>query len=172
MPPFSIEKLVSAASSEHAQPCISEPKGPLVPLKKSRKSVTFNERVRAKKSIHFADLTDEEIQDYWYTEADFETMKNGVRFEATLLENGCLHPAVASTRYCNRGLEAFTPEGARRRTKNKKYCRTVVIEEKRLQREEGSYDQEYIAEIYAVAVASSRSEARALALQDETDALQ
>lgn len=170
MPPFSNDNTLAVKfPGEHAEPCLSPSKGPL--HQSQRKSVNFNERVRAKKCLHYTDFSDEEVKAYWYTEEDFKTMKNAVRFEVNLLENGCLDPNTTSTQYCCRGLENFTPEGIKRRMSNKNHCFAVVLEEQHLQREEGSFDQEYIAEIYEKAVASARRAALVLALQDRADAM-
>lgn len=166
MLPLSNHNLLSVSiSSEHAEPRLATSKGPLTPSPKEAKGVTFNERVKAKKTIHISDFSEQEIESYWYTEEEFSRMKKDVRFESNLVENECL--GQESTRYCIRGLENFTPDGANKRIKNKEECRAIVLEEQYLQHKEGSNDQEYIAEIYSKAVASARSEARALALQDE-----
>ena len=86
-------------------------------------------------------------------------MKTEARFEAKLLENGCLE----ESKYCSQGLSVFTTSGAKRRSEMKRRCRALVIEEQELQQEEGSNDAEFIAQIYESACAASRAAAIELA---------
>ena len=156
---------------EQSEPCKLSSKGPLVLSTKSakprRQTVTFDERVRAKKTTHFADFSDDEKNAYWYSEEEYLRMKQDVRFEVNLLENQCLQSDTIS--YCGRGLEYYTSQGASIRCANKKKSRKVVLDEQALQRSEGSNDQEYIAEIYENIVAGSRMHALFLARQDRLD---
>lgn len=174
MPPFSgyNVSLESNYPLEQSEPCLAPSKGPLADshARKPRKSVSFNERVRAKKTIHFADFSEQETSAYWYSDDDFIRMKQDVHFEVNLLENECLQQDTSN--YCRRGLEYYTSDGAKRRSSNKRKSRNVVFEEQKLQRSEGSNDQDYIAEIYAAVVAPSRALASQVAVQDHLDAHQ
>ena len=163
MPPhtfFEIQSLFSFAA-EHDACKVQPPKSPLTP----KKSVTFNEKVRAKKTIHFADYSDEEIRVCWYDDCDYRRIKNDVKFEASLLENDCLDDDDSS-KYCSRGLSHLTTKGAKQRSANKRRGLALVLEEQNLQQEEGSNDPEYIAEIYASSTASCQAVARRVAEQD------
>ncbi len=172
MPPYTSYNvsLVANFALEQAEPCHFSSKGPLEHSTRPTKSVSFNERVRAKKTVHFVDFTEQETQDYWYADDDFVRMKHDVHFEVNLLENECLHQDTP--KYCRRGIESHTRDGAKRRSANKTKSRNVVLEEQALQRKEGSNDSDYIAEIYATAVAHSRERAHEIALQDQLDAQQ
>ncbi len=177
MPPhsnFNMTVLLGKYPLEQAEPGTLSARGPLVAprtttktTKSARRSVSFDERVRAKKTTHIADFSEEEKKAYWYSEEDFLRMKQDVRFEVNLLENQCLERDTAS--YCRRGLEYYTSLGSNRRSSNKRKSRNVVLEEQALQRNEGSNDLEYIAEIYAAVVAASRLHALELARQDRLD---
>lgn len=166
MPPqtaFINSFVVDITTREHAGSCLE--KGPLVvPISyKPRKSVSFNEVVKAKKTIHIDNFTCDEIRGYWYKPDDFEIMKRDVRFEANLLENDCLIEEAHNMRHSKRGLAMYTATGAKQRSESKRRGRSIVLEEQELQREEGSNDPEYIAEIYAAASKAARSAALAAA---------
>lgn len=162
MPPHTTydAKFVVSFEAEHAEACHPTAKGPLSPLPaQTRKSVSFDERVRAKKTIHFADFAEEEITACWYAEDDFRRFKRDVRFEANLLENECLQ--ADNVKYCSRGLECFTTSGSKQRSANKRQSIALVLEEQEMQRDEGSHDAAFIAEIYADVVVPCKAVALA-----------
>jgi hypothetical protein len=174
MPPHTTcnANIVVSNSAEHAETCLApSSKGPLTPLPKATgKSVSFNERVWAKKTIHCNDFSEEEIQSYWYCDEGFRRIKREVKFEANLLENQCIEES--SKKYCSRGLEYFTHSGSKVRRINKSRARSLVMEEQELQRDEGSNDPEYIAEVYAFVAADCKADARAFAQLDRLHAMQ
>lgn len=160
MPPqASYISIIDDLAHHDADPCLVD-KQPLVkfPLLSQagqpRKSVSFNEMVRAKKTLHLKNFSDQELDNYWYKPEDFAKMKGDVRFEAKLLENECL-----DGNDCLNGLGVFTTSGAKRRSQNKRRAVAVVLEEQELQVEEGSNDPEYIADIYARTTTAARREA-------------
>jgi len=119
---------------------------------KPKKSVSFNELVRAKRTIHISDFSAEEVRCCWYKDEDYEVMKQDIRFEVNLLENDCIIETLSSRKMSHtlRGLEVFSSTTiGRARREIKRQARNTVLEEQSLQREEGSYDPEFIAEIYS-----------------------
>lgn len=141
---------------EHADPSYSSSKGPLVSTvethRKFTKSVSFNEIVRAKRTMHISNFSAEEIRCCWYNNSDYEVMKGDLQFEVSLLENDCLveKPTCTMT-HSSRGLEMFSSTiTGRARREIKRQARNTVLEEQRLQREEGSHDPEFLAEVYSV----------------------
>jgi hypothetical protein len=164
-------KIVVSFSAEHAEAFQASSKGPLLtPLPKATRSVSFDERVRAKKTMHLADFSEEELEATWYCEEEKRRIKRDVEFEANLLANDCLEGD--SNKYCSRGLEVFTPSGSKQRSANKRRGRSLVVKEQELQREEGSNDQAYIAEMYAAAAAPCKANALAFAQQARLGAFQ
>lgn len=134
-------------------------------IPRRRKSgVTFYEVVKARKTIHVADFTAEELRTCWYSSKDLREMKRDVRYEAKIFADdveevsyyiaGATTPTTSSV--VIRGLDMFTPSGSRRRWESKQRSILTVLEEQRLQREEGSHDPEFIAQIYEGASGSSR----------------
>lgn len=160
-----------AAAKQQGRASLTRPLPPA--LTRRRKSISFNERVLAKKTLHLADLTEEETQACWYAEDEFRRIKRDVLFEANLLENEFLleQEQGGNGKYCPRGLEHLTTLGAEQRSANKRQSLSVVLEEQKLQREEGSYDPAFIAEIYANAVVHCRDAALAYAEQDRLAAI-
>jgi len=141
-------------------PLVSDP----VTVVALKKAVAFNEVVKAKRTIFIADFNAVELGSYWYDSNELTSMKNDVRFQAKLLEQGGLFQTkshIGGARYCYRGLEMFTPAGARYRSETRRKGQELVLVEQNLQREEGSDDPEYIAEIYA----SAANEARLAAIK-------
>ena len=144
-------------SCQNADPLYSSSKqGPLSGVAEpvvygiQRKSVSFNEVVRAKKTVHITDFSAEEIRCCWYKDADYEEMKRDLHLEVNLLENDCLVEKPSCMTHSTRGLEMFSSTIiGRARREIKCHARKAVLEEQRLQREEGSYDPEFIAEIYS-----------------------
>jgi hypothetical protein len=180
MPPHSAyftDSVTVDVCCQHSEPCYSSNKGPqsevveqpvvvvvvspVIHSQRSRttKSVSFNEVVRAKKTMHISNFTAEEIRCCWYKEEEYEVMKQDLRFEVNLLENDCvIENTTSGTNHTARGLEMFSSTIiGRARREIKSQARTVVLEEQRLQREEGSYDPEFIAEVY-VAVTKAASQ--------------
>jgi hypothetical protein len=130
------------------------------PYPKAKKVVTFQQSVKAKKTLHINNYTEEEIQACWFDDDESKQMKEEFRLAANLAMNGLL-PQESS-----RGLELYTKEAQSRR-QHKATAREEVLDEQELQWDEGAYDPEYIAQIYEAASASSRARARSTGFQDE-----
>lgn len=163
MPPHSAYFTTSVTldiNCQNADPCYQSSKGPLsatvvepvvYETHKQHKTVSFHEVVKAKKTIHISDFSAEEIRSCWYKDEDYEVMKRDVRFEVNLLENDCLVENQSVMTRTARGLGIFSSSTAGRiRRETKRRACNAVLEEQRLQREEGSYDPEFIAEIYSI----------------------
>lgn len=178
MPPHSTfePSVVVSFAADHADASHPVAKGPLTHLPSfaatttATRKVSFNERVRAKKTIHITDFSEDEVQAYWYGDDEFRRIKRDVKFEASLLENECLEEN--DSKYCGRGLENFTTSGAKRRNANKRRGRSIVLEEQELQREEGSNDPDFIAETYSDAAADCQAVARSHAQHDRLSTIQ
>jgi hypothetical protein len=135
------------------------------PAPTTKRSVHFEERVRARKTIHLNEITDDEIDACWYSEQEFHDMRESVRIAAYLLDEGLLETDNAT--HCRRGAEAHAPLQSRLRRKMKLAVREAVFGEQAQQWEEGSFDPEFIAEVSALASSRSRYLARQVGLEDE-----
>lgn len=165
MPPYSAYDVSPAVSFQQSDPVSN--KRPL----HERRSVTFNESVRVKRTIHVANFSEDEHEAYWCSPYEYRLMKKNIKSEVELLDSG-LMLLEANPEFCSRGIEHLTSAGSERRMANKLRGRAVVIEEQALQREEGSDDQLYVAQIYADASAEAVEEARLRALNDQLEVLQ
>lgn len=139
---------------------------------KKAKSVAFNEKVAAKKTIHINDYTDEEVHACWYTHQENEIIKS-----ESLLESSALLESEAADdddygKNCFRGLEHYIKPIAEQRLAHKDAALCAVLEEQELQREEGSFDPEYIAEIYENIASLSGVKSRITGLNDRLEAIQ
>ena len=175
MPPHSAYFTTSVTldiNCQNADPCYQSSKGPLsatvvepvvYETHKQHKTVSFHEVVKAKKTIHISDFSAEEIRSCWYKDEDYEVMKRDVRFEVNLLENDCLVENQSMMTRTARGLEIYSSTAGQVRREIKRRARNAVLEEQRLQREEGSYDPEFIAEIYSMLTKNASQNAIAAA---------
>jgi hypothetical protein len=103
---------------------------------KKTKSVTFNDRVKVKKHIHYSNFSVDEIQASWYGKAE----ENQIKEECRLL--------AGTNQAESRGLEARTPEGGRRRNRVKVAGWDAVMNEQDIQFDSGIIDGEAIAIAY------------------------
>jgi len=142
---------------QHDLPCS---KGPLlasciIPLEilKVPKSVAFDQVVRAKKTIHIANYTQEELIACWYTNHEQREMKRKARHIAKNIARA--DRATPDDRdedeECTLGLEILADSGCSIRSMNRSRHIAAVLEEQHLQYIEGSDDPDYIAEICVVA---------------------
>lgn len=130
-----------------------------------RRSVHFEERVRAKRTIHVNEFTAEEIRTCWYSDKEFKTMKDEVRNAGEFIEQGLFETDTADR--CRRGAKAHGPLQTQSRRTIKRAVRKAVLEEQELQFDEGSYDPEFIAEVSSIKSAQSQASARQAGLDDE-----
>jgi hypothetical protein len=138
---------------------------------KQTKAVTLKKTVAAKKTIHVNDYTDEEITSCWYTEEENETIKAQSLLEASDLLDTEVSDDIDYQKSCFRGLEHYVLHIAEERMAYKTIAVSTVLEEQQLQREEGSDDPEFIAELYAECTSLARVKASILGLNDRLEAL-
>lgn len=148
---------------------------------KKKKTVSFNERVRIRKTIHINEYSDEEVTSVWYTPRESTEMRQEALFVAQLAKDGLLPASGAASphsdssedaRYCLRGIEMYTgSEQATQRQQRKEAIRWALLKEMEFQYDEGAYDPAYIAELYSKASRSCAASARARGLEDEINAL-
>ncbi len=113
-------------------------------LSNTSRRVSFNKRVVAKKIIHVSDYTASEIRACWYNKREFEKIKNECIDEVSELIND---ESKVDKREI-RGLEFFIESIVGARQEARQMGIWEVLQEQRLQQEEGSFDPEFIAEIY------------------------
>jgi hypothetical protein len=147
--------------SAHSQPTSSK--------RRSKKSASFCNKVSIRQIPHINDLSQVEKDSTWLTDQDFllnrkscvTTVKKHVRGEITM-EN--------KDKYCFRGLESKTREGARRRKEMKDVAIKAVLQEQKLQKEGGIEDPESVKRIYRIHCHQAHFTAYELGLVDKEEA--
>jgi hypothetical protein len=113
-------------------------------INSTTKSVHWNRKVEKKRHHRCQDLSDDELESYWYTESDTKIILAIAKVTVKMMMKGELCDDID---YCSRGLEGKTPIGSKRRQKNKLRVRKALLEEQEIQREEGVFDPEYLAQV-------------------------
>ena len=130
---------------------------------KAAKRVSFKESVKARKIIHINDFSSEEVTACWYDEAEYDVIKSLAFTEA--------FGSSDKDPRCLRGLEHFGQPVAEAREENRNSALLVVLQEQQLQRQEGSCDPEYIAQIYEQQCSLARVQANIAGLNDRLEAM-
>jgi hypothetical protein len=131
--------------------------------KKTRR-VHWNHKVEKKRHHRLQDLSEEEKETVWYTESDTKIVLAMAKVTVKMMMKG---EPCDDVDYCSRGLEGKTPTGSKRRQKNKLRVRKALLEEQEIQREEGVYDPEYLAQVSIKYSKDVLVDAQNVALRDE-----
>lgn len=120
-----------------------------------RRSITFDNDVNVQRIEPVKDLAMDGRKSLWFQEKEYEKIK--IKTLALLDRVEHSSSAADGKRYCTRGLEKLmTPEA----TEVKKYqAWDSVFNEQFLQRKDGEYDEESLANIYKYSTKRSQSEA-------------
>jgi hypothetical protein len=131
---------------------------------KRRTSITFNEQVAVKDIATAAELTDEP-EALWFQDDEYDRMKQ----KAFELVDKVEHGTTGGKNYCVRGLEKLMPSKAGRVMENKYGAWDSVLDEQDIQRDSGTFDEEYMANVYKFSNLSSKQEAAERGRQDEAE---
>jgi len=139
--------------------------GQRIPIKRQR-SITFNNKVDVQK-VEPARLLAANPQSLWFQENEYETIK--IKTLALLDKVESPSGVMDGKKYCTRGLEKFMePEVAEIK---KHQAWDSVLNEQFLQRKDGEFDEESLANIYRYSTKRSQTEAtRRASLDAETAA--
>ena len=123
------------------------------------------------------------FSDTWYTKQELRSMKQQALIDLAIILKRELDfsffprlPAPEpnennkSQLPCLRGLEKRRPFAYKRHQANKRLVRQTVLHEQEFQREFGSQDERYLADLYSMVTGRSAYDARELARKDEIDA--
>jgi hypothetical protein len=132
------------------------------------RKVTFYERVKVNTVIHLNHFSVEEFECCWYQKADLQRIKEELLLTVKLMKIGDL--PKDTLRYCRRGTEFRTREGALRRLLNKEVARDTVHDEQDGQWNEGIFDPDVLASVYIAATRQCQVEAQLMGSKDEKDA--
>ena len=132
----------------------------------NRRCVSFGAFVSTYEIIHHKDLSKEEIKSAWYNREDMRQMKVQAKSDAKLIEcnNG------DDDDVCKRGLESRTKSGMRRKKHNRTNAYAAVFLEIDYQEDEGTFDEEAIADAYFMYSDQCQVSAQIIGKQDEIEA--
>ena len=137
--------------------------------RRKTKRVRFSKRDQVRDTIHINDLkrlTD--IRNIWYTEEETKAIVSSCQDMVQLIESGL--PFDTHTE-CTRGLEGYVAREMKHRRQVAMEALLTVLEEQDLQRSEGVYNPELLADLYFFRSYQCGDAAHQVALQDEKDAL-
>lgn len=122
-----------------------------------RSSITFNEDVNVRKITPAKTLTKEGTPDsLWFQENEYSKIQKKCR---ALLQKVDANGVVDGKKYCTRGLERYMTTSAQEREGMKYGAWDSVLIEQRLQRREGTFDDESVARLYKYTSVKSVMEA-------------
>jgi hypothetical protein len=140
--------------------------------------------VQVRSHIHMNDFSSNEINQSWYTASEIDDIRREARMVTEWMNNTVASKNEndddewlktqandGSARFCQRGLEYRTREGARRRIDNKVRARNAILYEQELQRRACIFDTEYMAKIYVLASTRCKLAAQRLGQQDEREVM-
>jgi hypothetical protein len=138
---------------------------PLVAASSSKK-VRFHASIDVREVPHLKDLPEGETLATWYTQTEFESIKQSLVATVRLM----MAKKLIERDLCVRGLEFRTPRGAKLRKQNKLKSLTAVWNEQVAQWKEDRSDEEAISFVYQQGIHECRTVALRLGLQDEQEA--
>jgi hypothetical protein len=147
---------VSTAQQEH---CI-------IKSKKTRSCVSFDKKVLVQPYLHLNDISDDEIDNVWYSRTELSEIKSDCRSTINSMVAGYWHEEE-DTVYCSRGLERRTPDCQKLRQQTKVDAWDAVLDEQDRQWSAGVSDIESLAREYSACTSLSAKIAHLMAVSDE-----
>lgn len=130
-------------------------------------TVKFYEIVSIRSTTHVNDMTDEEIENAWFSRREMLGIK---RTMATEVKHMALGKQIENS--TTRGLEYRTREGSDRRRSNKLTSIHAVLDEQDLQHMRGVNDPEGLRKVYLKHSTHCLADARQLGNADEIEMMQ
>ena len=135
--------------------------------KPTRKNVSFCAQARCKRSLHWKNYTQYEIEaSYWGAE-EYARIRQDLCVTMKLIRAGL--DVDETHHYCRRGLERGHPQS--RSAAYRREAIQGVLEEQRRQRQRGINDTDLLSTAYSALSHTSEASARLLGLADAKDAL-
>jgi hypothetical protein len=131
---------------------------------KAERTVSFCATVNIRFSLHINDYTNYEVDNCWFAPGDYKEMKRETRYTVDLIERNI---KFEEEQCCRRGLERRTEEATAVRLAERAAATGAVLDEQDIQTDEGIYDPEMIAIVYADRVYHSKMAAYLTAVSDE-----
>lgn len=119
--------------------------------------------------LHLNDMTQQEIDDSWYSDNEYNGMKKDLIAVVKRMNKG--QKIVETDQHTTRGLEIRTKQGYRVRQFNKKVALEAVLDEQHRQAEKNIWDDDFMKDAYRMESAGSEYIAHARGLKDEAEIL-
>lgn len=137
----------------------------------TKKVISFNNRVKVRKTLHISDFTNDEVQECWYNCREKDSSRRLIRSTLNLMKIGD-SKADDGTECGRRGLECFTAEGMEGRKRRRNKAKLAVFDEQDRQYDDDEdFDDERIAKAYSKYTKSSRDIAVIMGMVDERVAM-
>lgn len=159
----------STSTKDNTDSCSSADTLDSPKCEKKGKRIHWYHKVEKKRHPRVKDLTPGERESIWYTESDTKFILAMAKVTVKMMMRG---EPCDDIDYCSRGLEGKTPEGSKRRQRNKLRVRQALLEEQEIQREEGVIDADYLGQLSVSLSREVTAEAHNTALQDERVAME
>jgi hypothetical protein len=128
---------------------------------KRRTSISFNESVKVKKVDLVKNLTDAP-ETLWFQDEEFQAIRRRSLDLVDKYDNG----QMKGKKYCIRGLEKLT-KSRRKKVMERKYdAWDAVLDEQDVQRDSGTWDEEYMANAYKYKTAEPQEDALRQGMED------
>jgi hypothetical protein len=151
----SSESLVSTALTKSLAP-------------KPRRTVSFGTTLQMKQTIHIRDYTADEIENTWYSTAEYKLIKLSVSTIVLMLKQGeQLRPDQ-----CVRGLEYKTRHGRETRVLNQIEALIAVLDEQDRQALNDEKDLDRLSQVYTLLTAHCVATAHYIGLNDHRAAIE
>lgn len=137
-----------------------------------QKRVVFSRKVMVKQSLHFKDMNDETRFLYWMTDFEHAEIKDHCKCTVQKMMRGDDDVDKEFSDFCSRGLESRTRQGMKEKKHRKDELRRAVLIQDQLQKEEGTFDPEFLALISVSKSRESQDIALERASQDAKEAWQ
>ena len=128
-------------------------------------NITFSGKKHIKKIPHLNTMSEEDIEQIWYSHYDYDDIKASFEYTVFMMDAGEAK-TVENDEHTTRGLEMRTEEGAWARFEHKRDAYNAVLDEQDRQWNDGEDDPEQIA---ALCLEVTESAARGASERGMTD---
>ena len=102
----------------------------------------------------------------WFQKEEFDKI---IAKSQVVIEKAALTKSLPGKKYCTRGLERLSPESSDQIMTQREDAWDAVLYEQDQQREEGTFDEDYIADLYKSSTQLNQDEAVERAQQDAAE---
>ena len=131
------------------------------------KQVSFEDKVKVRKTLHWNDFTDEESAATWYTDDEYQEIKKDIRRTMRKMNTGKLDKD--NDVYCRRGLECRNKKIFTEKQEKRVASCIAVLQVQELFRM-GKCSGKMISRVYKMKARDSKEEAYALGMEDQEEA--